>query len=227
MKESKHGFFVNKTAAKKTSIFLLWHRRWHIGAKRSKGFFGAFFAKKELLAVLLFASPAFAFDPTTLQTQAQNGDTQAAFQLGTLDYVGLGVVQDYIGAVHWLTVAANAGNTEAQCELGFLYQTGSIGQGPPPPDPVDAAPWYKKAAAAGSPCGEFGLAGLYATGQGVTKDTTQATALYAKAAAQGLALDPARFPLQQLQQRFYSVALQLTGQTEWVDLVSKDAGGGN
>jgi len=178
-----------------------------------------------LLPAQTLAAPP-PFDPAPLQAQAQAGDAEAAFKFGTLDYVGLGVVQDYIGAVHYLSLAANGGNAEAACELGFLYQTGSIGQGPPPPDPKDAAPWYEKAAAAGNACGEFGLAGLYASGQGLAKDPAQAAALYAKAAAQGFARDPTSFPLQQLQRRFYAVAFDITGQTEWADLVSHDAGGG-
>jgi len=192
--------------------------------------FWFFFSKKNIfLPSFLLPTPALAapppFDPAPLQAQAQAGDVDAQFKYGTLNYVGLGVVQDYSGAVHFLTLAANAGHAEAACELGFLYQTGSIGQGPPPPDPTDAAPWYKKAAAAGNACGEFGLAELYESGQGLAKDSVQAAALYAKAAAQGFARDSTTFPLQQLQRRFYAVAFQVTGQTEWADLVSHDAGG--
>jgi TPR repeat protein len=181
----------------------------------------------------LLSSPASAdgpppatFDAAALEARAQSGDATAAFGLGTLDYVGLGVVQDYIGAVAWLRKSALAGNGEAQCELGFLYQTGSIGQGPPPPDPKDAAPWYAEAAAQGNACGEFALGELYASGQGVPKDAAKAASLRAKAAAQGLTPDPASFPLEQLQDRFYAVAYKLTGQTSWVDMVSVPAGGG-
>jgi len=178
---------------------------------------------------LVSAAPALAdgFNPAPLQQQAKAGDAQAEFELGTLNYVGVGVVQDYIGALDLLEGAGAAGNAEADCEVGFLYQTGSFAQGPPPPDPKDAAPWYMKAAAAGNACGEFGLATLYQTGQGVAKDPVKAAALYAQAAAQGLALDPSSFPLEQLQKRFYAVAYQLTGLTQWSDMVSVAAGGGN
>ena len=182
---------------------------------------------------LLSSSPAWAdgrpqsgFDAAALEAQAQSGDTTAAFNLGTLDYVGIGVVQDYIGAAAWLKKAATLGNEEAACELGFLYQTGSFGQGPPPPDPKDAVPWYAQAAAAGNACGEFALGALYLSGQGVTKDPVKAAALQAQAAAQGLPADPASFPLQQLQDRFYAVANRITGTTQWVDMVSQQAGGG-
>jgi TPR repeat protein len=166
------------------------------------------------------------YDPTSLQHAAASGDVTAEFQLGTLDYVGLGVVQDYIGAANLLKQAAIAGNAEAQCELGFLYQTGSFAQGPPPPDPKDALPWYEKSAAQGNPYGEFALAEMLNNGQGVAKDPAKAATLFAQARAQGVAPDPSTIPLQQLQRHFYGIAYKLTGQTHWVDLVSTAAGGG-
>lgn len=165
------------------------------------------------------------FDTTALQTAAQNGDSGAAYKLAALDYVGLGVVQDYIGAINLAKQAAAAGNADAACLAGFLYQTGSFGQGPPPPDFSDALPYYQKSAAAGNACGEFGLATMVQAGSGVPKDPKQAAALYAQAAAQGFGLDPNTYPLQQLQERFYAVAYQVTGQSHWVDMVSKAAGG--
>jgi TPR repeat protein len=188
--------------------------------------------KSRLLFVLalLLGMPGFGhaqpYDVAALQQAAAQGDATSAFDLGTLDYVGINVVQDYIGALALLKQAANAGNAEAACEEGFLYQTGSFAQGPPPPDPADAAPWYAKAAAAGNACGAFGLAALYQQGLGVAKDPAKAKALFAQAAAQGLCQDPGSFPLEQLQERFYAVAYQLTGQTQWVDTVSAKAGGG-
>ena len=171
-------------------------------------------------------APPSAFNPATLEAQAQSGDAVAAFDLGTLEYTGLGVVQDYIGAAAWLKKSALAGNGEAQCELGFLYQTGSYGQGPPPSDPKDAAPWYVQASSQGNVCGEFALGALYASGQGVPKDPVKAAALFGRAAEQGLVADPSVIPLQQLQLRFYAVAYRLTGQTVWSDTVSLPAGGG-
>lgn len=183
-----------------------------------------------LLAALLILHPlpgrAAPIDLTSLQQAAAGGNATAEFQLGTLEYVGLGVVQDYIGATDLLKQAALAGNAEAQCELGFLYQTGSFAQGPPPPDPKDALPWYQKSAALGDAFGEFALAAMLQTGQGVAADPVKAAAMFAAAAAQGVTADPASFPLQQLQAHFYSTAYKLTGETHWVDLVSISAGGG-
>jgi TPR repeat protein len=191
-------------------------------------FFSAMLLAFLLLAAILAASTAARaqnFNPAALQSQAQSGDATAQLQLGTLDYVGIGVVQDYIGAINLLKSAANAGNAEAACEAGFLYQTGSFAQGPPPPDPADALQWYQKSAAAGDACGEFGLGYLYQTGQGVKPDPVQAAAWFAKAAAQGMKPDPTTFPLQQIQQHFYALADQVTGVSGWVDTVSTQAGG--
>lgn len=170
-------------------------------------------------------NPPASFNPAPLQQQARSGDVQAEFQLGTLEYVGLGVIQDYIGALALLKQAANAGNADAACEVGFLYQTGSYGQGPPPPDPKDAIPWYTKAANAKNACGEFALAALYQSGTGTAANPAQAATLFAAATAQGFSQDHASFPLQQLQQYFYAVAFKVTGQTRWADLVSAAAGG--
>ncbi len=180
------------------------------------------------LLIVLQTDPgrADSFDLTSLQQAAADGNAIAEFQLATLDYVGIGVVQDYTGAADLLKQAALAGNAEAQCELGFLYQTGSFAQGPPPPDPKDALPWYQKSAAHGDAYGEFALAAMLQSGQGVTADPKQAAALFAAAAAQGVKADPSSFPLQQLQAHFYGIAYKLTGQTHWVDLVSIAAGGG-
>lgn len=172
------------------------------------------------------AQSTFAFNPAPLQAKAAAGDVTAEYQLGTLDYVGIAVVQDYIGAISLLKQAGNAGNAEAQWEAGFLYQTGSFAQGPPPPDPADAAIWYEKSAALGDPWGEFALAALTEAGQGVPKDPAKAASLFAQAAAQGVKADPSSFPLAQLQTHFYEAALRVTGQAEWTDSVSVAAGGG-
>ena len=179
-----------------------------------------------LAALLAQAGPAsaqtpVAFDPAPLHANAEAGNVAAEFQLGTLEYVGIAVVQDYTGAISLLKQAGAAGNAEAQCEAGFLYQTGSIGQGPPPPDPADAAIWYEKSAAHGDPWGQFALAALYQA-----KDAAKAASLFAEAAAQGVKADPASFPLAQLQTHFYAIAYKVTGETRWVDTVSIAAGGG-
>ena len=110
--------------------------------------------------------------------------------------------------------------------LAFCIRPEASRKGPPPPDAKDALPWYAKSAAEGNDYGEFALAELYQNGQGVTADPVKAAALFAQAAAQGLKPDATTIPLQQLQQHFYGVAYTVTGERQWVDLVSIAAGGG-
>nr|WP_255440631.1 tetratricopeptide repeat protein [Paracoccus sp. MC1854] len=54
------------------------------------------------------------------------------------------------------------------------------------PDAVQAAGWYRRAAAAGDPWAMFNLADLYLRGEGVPRDPAEATRLYADAARRGL-----------------------------------------
>lgn len=162
-----------------------------------------------------------------LAARAAAGDAKAAYEYGTLAYTGLGVVQDYTAAASWLKKSAQQGNAAAQCELGFLYQTGSFGQGPPPPDPKQAAAWYEMSARQNDACGAFALAALYRRGIGVEKNPVLAASFMAVATAGGFNPQPHVLPLQQLQTYFYGVAYQLTGGlARWRDLVSASAGGG-
>lgn len=155
-----------------------------------------------------------AIDVTALQAKAEGGDALAAFQLGTLDYVGAsGVVQDWVGAAKWLTLSATAGNADAQCELGLLYEIGSYGDAEPQ-EPATAVQWYGKSAALGNRYGEFALAAMYDSGKGVTKDPVKAAQLYAAASAQGYTADKTTFPEEQINRHFHQIATDLTGTTE-------------
>ena len=60
----------------------------------------------------------------------------------------------------------------------------------------------------------------------IAKDPVKAAALFAKAALQGVTADPGSFALAQLQNHFYAIAYQVTGETRWEDSVSIAAGGG-
>lgn len=188
----------------------------------------ASFSAAALLLPLAMPLPAEAqsLDVAALQAQAAGGDANAQFKLGTLLYVGIDVIQDYIGAATWLKRAADQGNAEAQCELGFLFQTGSFAQGPPPPDPKSALPWYEKAAAQHNGCGDYALAHLYNTGIGVEADFGQAKKLFQLAQAEGFAAPAGAYPLQALQDHFYALAYQFAGSGAWSDTVSVKAGGG-
>jgi len=55
------------------------------------------------------------------QSKADQGDTDAQFNLGLLYYSGVGTPQDSKKAVYWLTKAAEQGHITAQYKLGNLY----------------------------------------------------------------------------------------------------------
>lgn len=63
-----------------------------------------------------------------LQASADEGDVEAAFQLGALYYEGEGVEQDYAAAAAWYQRAADLGDPDAMFALGLMY---SEGQGVP------------------------------------------------------------------------------------------------
>lgn len=76
---------------------------------------------------------------------------------------------------------ANAGNAEAQYQLGSLYYRGDGVRR----DYAQAAFWFRKSAEQGNSDSEFRLGGLYHFGQGVPQDSVQAFNWAMKAAKQG------------------------------------------
>lgn len=56
-----------------------------------------------------------------LEQKAENGNTQAQFDLGTLYLNAQGPNRDVNKALQWLTYAANNQHSEAQQTLGLLY----------------------------------------------------------------------------------------------------------
>jgi TPR repeat protein len=95
------------------------------------------------LALAGLAPPAWADNPTAVQTLAEQGDAKAQFALGTMYRDGLGVAQDYAEALRWWGKAADLGLVDAQFALGNLY-AGDAGIAQ---DNVLAYMWYSIAAA--------------------------------------------------------------------------------
>ena len=89
---------------------------------------------------------------------------------------------DYAQARTLLRERAQAGDAEAQLNLGALLATGRGGR----PDPAQAARWYRKAAEQGNASAQYNLGTLYAQGTGVTRDMSQAVHWWRKAAEQGV-----------------------------------------
>jgi len=69
-----------------------------------------------------------------------------------------------------LRVKANAGNADAQYNLGVWYR---FGQGVPQ-DYAQAASWYLKSSEQGNPGAQFNLGLMYSNGQGVPQDYVEA-----------------------------------------------------
>jgi TPR repeat protein len=55
---------------------------------------------------------------------AQKGDTNAAFNLGTIHQYGDGVAQNPAEALKWYRIAAERGDRESQSRLGAMYLAG-------------------------------------------------------------------------------------------------------
>lgn len=82
----------------------------------------------------------------------------------------------------WLP-AAEAGDAEAQTNLGEIFEKGRGG----PAQPEIAAQWYRKAAEAGYSRAQVNLGSLYERGLGVPRDQSQAVAWYRRASGLGTA----------------------------------------
>ena len=76
---------------------------------------------------------------------AQQGNSDAQYNLGQMYRLGEGVPQSDAEAVKWYLLAAGKGDVDAQYNLGQMYRQG-IGV---PPDDAKAAKWYRLAAKQG------------------------------------------------------------------------------
>ncbi|TFG41325.1 MAG: sel1 repeat family protein [Chromatiales bacterium] len=114
-------------------------------------------------AIAQEAEPIIATSPD-VQTEIEEG--LAAFNSG-----------DVIGAMGHYRRAADAGSTEAMVRLAWILDQSE--------DNAGALRLYSEAADAGDPAGQFGLAELYANGEGVKRDVRYAVKLFEAAAANG------------------------------------------
>ena len=137
---------------------------------------------------------------------ADQGYTEAQYQLGALYARGLGVTRDYTEAGRWYRLAADKGYAPAQHLLGHLYANGRgleteyLEDPDPPPkglekgipdqqvlrsDYAEAAKWWRKAADQGDVRAQCDMGWLYANGRGVETNYTEAATWYRKSAARG------------------------------------------
>ena len=115
-------------------------------------------------------------------TLTEKTDAESQFQLGINYYEGRsGFPQDYTKAAKHFHKAAEQGNANAQCNLGYSYHKGlGVTQ-----NYTEAVKWYQKAAEQGDSIAQINLGYLYLTGESVPQDFSEAIKWYRKAAEQG------------------------------------------
>ncbi len=116
-----------------------------------------------LLALMVFASPAFAeieqardlmeagrFEEAmdALLPAARSGNADAEELIGVMYAMGLGVKRDDVRAFEWYLRASMKGHPGAQSGVGWYYE---VGRGMPAPDLVRAYMWYVLSAIGGDP----------------------------------------------------------------------------
>jgi uncharacterized protein len=99
-------------------------------------------------------------------------------------FSGHGVAQDLKLSAYWFKKAAEAGDPQAEMQIGYFYDAG-IGVAK---DPKLAAHWYQLAAAGGFATAKVDLGVLYLWGTGVEKNPQLAMQLFREAAEKGSGL---------------------------------------
>lgn len=116
-----------------------------------------------------------------LRTKANQGDTNAQFQLGVAYDQGQGIAKNQNEATAWYRKAAERGHAVAQNSLGSMYQ---FGEGVPQNN-AEAVRWYQKAADQGYGEAYTNLGYMYDGGLGVEQDRQKAVKLYHIGAEKG------------------------------------------
>jgi TPR repeat protein len=89
--------------------------------------------------------------------------------------------QDYAEALRYFQRGAEAGDTRAQTNLGYLFDQGlGVKQ-----DYATALTWYRQAAEAGNALAQNNLADLILRGEGVAQSDSEAFRWFEKSASQG------------------------------------------
>ncbi|QLB40550.1 tetratricopeptide repeat protein [Mannheimia pernigra] len=101
---------------------------------------------------------------------AEQGISEAQYNLGQMYRRGEGVAKNDKQAVYWYQKAAEQGNTDAQYNLGSMYY---VGKGVAKND-KQAIYWYQKAAEQGMAAAQNKLGAMYFKGEGVQRDLSKA-----------------------------------------------------
>lgn len=122
--------------------------------------------------------------PTALEKfkmLAEQGDTEAQYNLGVMYLLGRGVPQDTKQAMDLWTKAADQGNADAQFNMGGLYRQGKG----VPADDKQAVAYWAKAAEQGHPLAQLYVGIMYAQGSGTPQDKVLAYKWFSIAAGRG------------------------------------------
>ncbi len=74
------------------------------------------------------------------QRRASEGQVDAAYNLALIHHYGDGVPLDYVVAMRWYRVAAEAGDKPAQFQIGLMYQNGEGVEA----NPAEAHRWFTR-----------------------------------------------------------------------------------
>ena len=110
-------------------------------------------------------------------TAAEQGHTDAQYNLGVFYEIGEGVDQSWRESIKWYRKAAEQGHSKAQNTLGDRYYSSA--------SYTEAIKWYRKAAAQGNIDAQFSISACYSNGEGVSKSESEAVKWCRKAAEQG------------------------------------------
>ena len=111
------------------------------------------------------------------------------YALAGIYWTGCGIAKDLVRAeelyaqcVEGVRKAAEAGDAQAQHNLGWMYEEGCGGL---QTDNVKAVMWYRKGAIQGYARAQTQMGWMYQSGKGVERDIAEAVKWYREAAAQG------------------------------------------
>jgi TPR repeat protein len=112
---------------------------------------------------------------------AEQGDTNAQFELGVMYNTGEGVDKNEIRASEFYKLAADQGHHDAQFSLGIMYEHGrGVDK-----DEKRAVEVYTLAADQGHISAQYNLGLMYAQGRGVEPDEKRAVEFFSLASEQG------------------------------------------
>ena len=115
------------------------------------------------------------------QPLAEQGNSDAQYNLGLMYENGDGVARDDTEALKWYRLSADLGDAKAQYKLGLMYNNGKG----VPQDYKEAVKWYTLSVEQGDADAQNNFGFLYSNGHGVLQDYVRAHMWYNIAASNG------------------------------------------